>query len=414
MKRIIYLLSALALLSFNVNAQQSTFEGLETFINDLKALEGEQVRCEMQGFDSFIDDNISFELNSEQEDLDITKLLDCLNNPEWQFLVLKSKNRDGYNAVYDVLDKYDVMEAEELFGIPLAVNTRENGRQNTVFVDDNNTLIIEESDFEISLIYTNCNIVNVLTQAMRMVAMGLDDYLGEFVENGYETILHISDNWEMGNTTSIEQELQPKRGYDFFNLKELKNKLHYADCVELITPEDAVMQYMTRSLPKEEWLVEGYSSNVEEIYKKKYPGGTPAVLYAFAKSESTYRIMTETFGFLFDFDLKDVYEGLKVIQRSDRNGKRFVQFYGDGNVMLTVLDVPAMDYFIMTVAIGSEKDFKNAVNAYSINGKTDISNKSVIILNQNGIDVRLNESDAENGQQNGVRFGFGLKEMFLE
>ena len=60
MKRIIYLLSALALLSFNVNAQQSTFEGLETFINDLKALDGEQVRCEMQGFDSFIDDNISF------------------------------------------------------------------------------------------------------------------------------------------------------------------------------------------------------------------------------------------------------------------------------------------------------------------------------------------------------------------
>ena len=412
MKRIIYLLFVLALLSFSVNAQQSAEEGLKAFINDLMALDGENVSCEMQGYDSFAEKNITLELDGEEGIVDVRKLLGNLNSPEWQFLAVESGNRDGYNAVYNVLDKYDVMEADELFGIPLAVNTREDGHQNTVFVDDNNTLIIEESDFGISLIYTNCNIVNVLTQAMRMVAIGLDDYLGELVEHGFNTLTHIGDNWETEDNTPVEN--QPKCGYDFFNLKELKNKLHYADCVELITPEDVAMQYMTRFLPKEEWLDEGYSAKVKEMYKQKYPGGTPAVLYAIAKSESTYNIMTDVFGFLFDLDLKDVHNGLKVIQRSDRNGKRFIQLYGEGNVMLTILDIPATNYLVMTVTIGSERDFEDAVNAYSINGGTGIANKSIIVLNQNGIDVRLSKSNVEADALNGVRFRFELKEMFLK
>lgn len=412
MKRIIYLLFALALFTFNVNGQQSAEEGLKAFTNDLISLDGENVSCEMQGFDSFAEKNIALELDGEEGIIDVRKLLGNLNSPEWQFLVVKSENRDGYNEIYDVLDKYDVMEAEELFGIPLSVNTREDGHQSTVFVDDNNTLIIEESDFEISLIYTNCNIVNVLTQAMRMVAIGLDDYLGEFVEHGFKTLAHIGENWENEDNAPVEN--QVKRGYDFFNLKGLKNKLHYADCVELITPEDVAMQYMIRFLPKEEWLEEGYSAKVKEMYKQKYTGGTPAVLYAFAKSESTYRIMTDVFGFLFDLDLKDVHNGLKVIQRSDRNGKRFIQFYGEGNVMLTVLDVPATNYFVMTVTIGSEKDFEDAVNAYSINGEIGLAKKSIIVLNQDGIDVRLSNSNTEAEEPNGVRFRFELKEMFLE
>ena len=124
--------------------------------------------------------------------------------------------------------------------------------------------------------------------------------------------------------------------------------------------------------------------------------------------------MTDAFGFLFDLGLKDVYNGFKVIQRCDRNGKRFVQLYGEGNVMLTVLDIPATDYFIMTVTVGGEKDFEEAVNTYSINSETGIAQKNIIILNQDGIDVRLNNSNVEGNEQNGVRFHFGLKEMFLE
>lgn len=412
MKRIIYLLLVLAFLPLCINAQQGAVEGLEAFVNDLKSIESEHVTCEIQGFDSFVNDNITDELDGNKSDLDITKLVDSINHPEWQFLVVQSNDREGYDTIYKLLDKYDVMEAEELFGIPLAVNTREDNHQSTIFIDENNSLIINESDFEIILIYTNCNIIDVLTQAMKMVAMGLDDYLGELVEPCYETLAHIGDNWKTENNESEEQ--QPEVGYNFFNLKDLKRKLHFADVVELITPEDVAMQYMIKYLPKEEWLDEGYSENVKEIYKQKYPGGTPAVLYAFAKNKSTYRTMSDAFGFLFDLGLKDVYNGLKVIQRIDRNGKRFVQFYGEGNVMLTVLDIPATDYFIMTVTIGSEKNFEDAVNAYSINGKSDISKKNIITLGQEGIDIRLKENNADDIEKKSVSFNFRLKEMFLE
>ena len=108
MKRIIYLLFVLALLSFSVNAQQSAEEGLKAFINDLMALDGENVSCEMQGYDSFAEKNITLELDGEEGIVDVRKLFGNLNSPEWQFLAVESENRDGYNAVYDVLDKYDV------------------------------------------------------------------------------------------------------------------------------------------------------------------------------------------------------------------------------------------------------------------------------------------------------------------
>ena len=409
MKRIIYMFFVLAFICSGTNAQQDAVEGLKIFVNELKELECEHVRCEMQGFNSFIDENIDVEISGN---VDVAKLLGRLNNPEWQFLVVQSNDKEGYNAIYEFLDKYDVMEADELFGIPLAVNTREDAHQSTIFVDENNSLIIEESDLEITLIYTNCNIVNVLTQAMRMLAMGLDDYFGELVERGVETLAHIGDKLENENHVFTEE--KPKVGYDFYNLEDLKSKLHYADVVDLITPEDVAMQYMTRYLPKAEWLDEGYPENVKNIYKEKYPGGTPAVLYALAKGESRYKMMTDAFGHLFDLALKDVYSGLKVIQRSSRNGKRYIQLYGDGNVMLTILDVPATNYFAMTVTIGSAIDFENAVNAYSINGETGIAQKSIVILDRNGIDVRLSNPSIEVDGQNGVCFRFGLKEMFLE
>ena len=409
MKRLIYLLCALAFIFSNICAQQSAQDGLKGFISELKSLESEHVKCEIQGFDSFIDENIAVQLNGN---VDIAKLLGGLNDPEWQFLIVQSNDKEGFDAICKFLDKYDVMEADELFGIPLSINTREDSRQTTIFIDENNSLIINEFNFEIFLIYTNCNIVNVLTQAMRMVSLGLDDYLGELVDRGFETLARIGDNLENDNSTPAEN--KPKVGYDFYNLKDLKSKLHYADVVDLITPEDVATQYMTRYLPKEEWLDEGYLENVKNIYKDKYPGGTPAVLYAFAKSESRYKVMTDVFGHLFDLGLKDVYNGFKVIQRCDRNGKRFVQLYGEGNVMLTVLDIPATDYFLMTVTVGGEKDFEEAVNTYSINSETGIAQKNIIILNQDGIDVRLNNSNVEENEQNGVRFHFGLKEMFLE
>ena len=409
MKRMIYLLCALAFVSSNISAQQSVEEGLKTFISEMMSLENEHVKCEMQGFNSFIDENIDVEISGN---VDVTKLLGSLNNPEWQFLVVQSNDKEGYDAICEFIDKYEVMEADELFGIPLSVNTREDTEQSTIFLDENNSFIIEESGFEITLIYTNCNIINVLTQAMRMLTMGLDDYFGELVERGVETLAHIGDKLE--NENSVFTEERPKVGYDFYKLKDLKGKLHYADVVDLITPEDVAMQYMTRYLPKEEWLDEGYPENVKNIYKEKYPGGTPAVLYALAKGESRYKMMTDAFGHLFDLALKDVYSGLKVIQSSSRNGKRYIQLYGDGNVMLTILDVPATNYFAMTVTIGSAIDFENAVNAYSINGETGIAQKSIVILDRNGIDVRLSNPSIEVDGQNGVCFRFGLKEMFLE
>ena len=413
MKRIIYLLPVLCLFSVFTYAQQTVNSNLENFIKEIKALESEHVSCEIQGFDSFINENIGYGLDNGNSGSDIIRLVDNLNNLEWLFLVVQSDDREGYNMIYDLLDKYDVMEAEEVFGIPLAVNTRENSHQSTIYLDENNSLIVIESDFEIRLIYTNCNIVNVLTHAMRMLAMGLDDYLGEFVNNSYETLTHVGEIWETENESTEEK--QQGSDYDFFNMIRLKRKLQYADVVELITPEDVAEQYMIKNFPKEKWLLKGYPENVKEIYKQKYPGGTPAILYAVANGRTAYKRMTEEFDFLFNLALNGEYNGFKVVQQSKRNGRRYVQLYGKESSMVTVVDLPEKNCCKLLVNIGSGEEFAKALNIFTINEETDnICRKCIITIDEKGMDIRMPDNTADETKSNGLRFNFRLKEMFLK
>ena len=150
---------------------------------------------------------------------------------------------------------------------------------------------------------------------------------------------------------------------------------------EIILPEDVARLYAVTHLPQEKWNEEGYSLTFKAIYQKEYQGGTPAVLYRFSKSEEGYKDMLADLGFLFKLELGDTYRNLKVTQQSERNGKRFVQFYGEGGILMCVFDSPADHYCHMSILIGGGGGFEQAVNEYVISGERDIATRCNIIIN---------------------------------
>lgn len=150
---------------------------------------------------------------------------------------------------------------------------------------------------------------------------------------------------------------------------------------EIILPEDVARLYAVKHLPQEKWNEEGYSPMLKAIYQKEYQGGTPAVLYRHSKNEVGYRDMLSDLGFLFKLELGDTYKNLKVTQQGEREGKRFVQLYGEGGILMCVFESSEDKYCHMSILIGGAGGFEQAVNEYVIGGERDIATRCNIIIN---------------------------------
>lgn len=437
MKKIIYTLFAFAVITVNVNAQQSDAGRLKTFIKELMSLSGEHIQHEKQGFESGkVDSSVD------------------------QYLVIKTLDDLGYEAVYEILNKYEVFDNEDLFGIPMVINTIDGVRQITVFMDEKNSILVFDWYIGCTVMYTNFNLIKLFSQGLVLANLGLDDFVSDIVDMGNEQFSEFGDNMAVANTLHkdgvavvqngsndkgrtqyiidadelsigyIEEtgeyfismpkeqfEIELERGSIYTWMQQIlipRNCKEYFSNYSLtfITPAVVIEDYMANYLPKEEWLVEGYPKGVEDVYKQKYPGGSPAVFCMSSKSKDGYERWIKDIDFLFNFDLKDTYKNLKVIQRANRNGKRYVQFYGKGSTMLTILDVPAENRCMMLLTVGTAKDFEDAANLYSVNGETGILRKCNISINENGLNLRLKDPDAKG--DNNCNFEFGLKSKFME
>ena len=219
----------------------------------------------------------------------------------------------------------------------------------------------------------------------------------------------------------IRKDMQPHAAYGVYDwINELgfgkgavKNNPHQKS--EIILPEDVARLYAVTHLPQEKWNEEGYSPMLKAIYQKEYQGGTPAVLYRFSKSEVGYKDMLSDLDFLFKLELGDTYRNLKVTQQSERNGKRFVQLYGEGGILMCVLDSPADHYCHMSILVGGSGGFEQAVNEYVIGGEREIATRCNIIINSDSCGIHFTTDEyffAGKSHKNGVHIDFCYWDLY--
>ncbi|MBQ5370440.1 MAG: hypothetical protein IIU50_02670 [Bacteroidaceae bacterium] len=190
---------------------------------------------------------------------------------------------------------------------------------------------------------------------------------------------------------------------------------------EIILPEDVARLYAVKHLPQEKWNEEGYSPMFKAIYQKEYQGGTPAVLYRHSKNEAGYKDMLSDLGFLFNLELGDTYKNLKVTQQSEREGKRFVQLYGEGGILMCVFDSSENKYCHMSILVGGAGGFEKAVNEYVIGGERDFATRCNIIINSDvadgsgGIHFTTDEYFfAGKSHKNGVHIDFKYWDLYTK
>ena len=513
MKKILLLI--FVVFSFSALKAQN-IERINGFVKELMALESEHVECEITGFDSFLGDIVTARFNGQE--MDVSSIVERLGNAEWKFIAVMADDDEGYDAISNILDRHNVIDADPLFDIPLAINQREGGNQRLIFMGNGHTITVEEeaASKELRVLYTNCNVIDVLSQAVTLFTLGIDGF-DDLIEDGYDAILDFGNRLEIENETRSEpvwccgksdylnavksgymrameemkkdpsknitaEKVEEMREELKETIEEVKEEIEELESVSMIenpatrdwfivmpdeqmeiekmygsiytwinnsgllgktlfgkiesgeygsleeagqlqrlirfiTPEDVVMEYMTKTLPKEKWLYHDQPESLKDIYKCKFPGGTPAVIFCLTQNnEAEYKDMIGKVKVFFDLKLKDTYRKLKVVQRSDRNGKRFVQLYGERKTMITILDIPENNVCMMTITVGNAKDFENALNTYQIGGEGDIAGRVNVVIGMEGIsftDEYLHPVDNE-VKRNGVHFDFGLKDIFLE
>ena len=129
--------------------------------------------------------------------------------------------------------------------------------------------------------------------------------------------------------------------------------------------------------------------------------------------------MLREFGDFFRRKPGEKVMGLEVTQNSENNGKRFVQLWGEGGILMCLLDSPADKYCHMSIIIGGVTGFEQAVNEYVFGGEKDFAKKCNIIidsdLRDNSYGIHFTEDKyffAGRSHKNGVHIDFGYARMF--
>ena len=164
MKKIIIALLALLTMSAPiVNAQEADTAAIKAFLKELKKLESNSISYEVITGEKL--QNMLVEQLNEQTD-------NLLGNFEGKNLFgkgftminISSEDEEGYNKVRTLLEQYDAYESEELFGIPLTANNREDGSESVVYMSENHSILINDifDEESIEVLYCNYNLMNIL------------------------------------------------------------------------------------------------------------------------------------------------------------------------------------------------------------------------------------------------------------
>ena len=476
-----------------MQSQEINWTGLIQFTDELEALQDDHVSCDTMTHLELLN-YLDTEIVSDDDEL-FTKL----DKKDFRLIMIASPDGIGRESIYKVLEKYEVTNAEVLFGIPLLLCYRKDGGQVMLFVGDKASLMVLDYGDSIEVLYLNSDLMMIFKEiftSMMINGDGGNITIGESgdlqfsysfsrtreeqeedveepkvysfdqqsdgtdpYERFNEEVIDIASKIAASSTPTgiqeiedlekpsfilnpetnsflvaiptvpedIKKDMQPYAAYGVY---DWINGLGFGKGAmtdsadqksEIILPEDVARLYAVKHLPQEKWNEEDYSPMFKAIYQQEYQGGTPAVLYRHSKNEMGYEDMLKDLGFLFNLELGDTYRNLKVTQQSEREGKRFVQLYGEGRILMCVFDSPEDKYCHMSILIGGGGGFEQAVNEYIIGGERDIATRCNIIINSNPSDgsgnIHFTTDEyffAGKSHKNGVHIDFKYWDLYTK
>ncbi len=190
-----YIITLLTLLAFGtptIMAQEADKVALKNFLNELKKLDGRGVTYE-EIKQERLQSILVKQVNEQTDNLLGSLEGENIFGKEFTMINISSDDNEGYNKLRTLLELYDAYASDELFGLPLTANNREDGIETVVFLSDNHSIMIEDAidDESIEILYCNYNLMKIIENILSDFVGRIEQKLNESMTDnlhGYKDI----------------------------------------------------------------------------------------------------------------------------------------------------------------------------------------------------------------------------------
>ncbi len=445
---------AIALMLAAISVAQAQNTELKNFCKELSALAGGGIECAEHNLNFYIKDELLLQLDAQLGGKDVAnKLIERMvpMGEGKKILIISTNNEAAYSRLSSFFEKKGVDTAEELCGVPLFVNTRNDGVQIIQFMSEENSIIINDyaEHHEYGVTIAECNLLEYMKKMM-MTLMG-DDEIDVIVGNkenlsftlaADSTIEFNGDacevdkvsfdkvcaplykenlrepsfvpNNEGGYCVAIpalsEEERSVCRPYALNGVYDWIEETGFSkgagknldQVSEIITPYSVVRSYCTGNSSLS--ITHNRLADIQKHLVAEYQGGVPAVLYRKSLTPEGYKDVISDLEPFFTLQSGEWYRNMRLVNRIDSpDGSRFVQLYADRAVFMSIYDSPADNYCCMSIVQGDEEVFAALVDDYSFEGESNLASENRIVIGDNG--VRFIDSKEVDGAC-GISFDF--------
>ena len=178
MKKIFSTIIPLLLFVANINAQTyaSDSAAINNFIKELHGLNSDYVNTIRSDSKTMLDDimrQAQMRYGDNFDNVMFSGLGEIWEDGYYQLSFI-SDNATGHKIMLDFIERYNVAYSDELFGVPLVTAMREDFEEQYLFSDYNNTFIFHVSDYEVSIVYANYPLLELLSNLVRMLMLSVD------------------------------------------------------------------------------------------------------------------------------------------------------------------------------------------------------------------------------------------------
>lgn len=178
MNKIFSIIILLLLFVTKIHAQADAADSvaINNFIKELHELTGDYVNAVRNDSKTMLDDikrRAQVRFGDKLDNTMFSGLGEIWEEGYYQ-LSFVSDNATGHKMMLDLIEHYNVAYCDELFGIPLVSASREECEEQYLFADMNNTFIFHINDDEVTIVYANYPLLDLLKNIMIMLMVSVD------------------------------------------------------------------------------------------------------------------------------------------------------------------------------------------------------------------------------------------------
>lgn len=178
MKKIFSIIILLLLFVTKINAQADAADSvaINNFIKELYEFTGDYVNAVRNDSKTMLDDikrQAQVRFGDKLDNAMFSGLGEIWEEGYYQ-LSFVSDNASGRKMLLDIMERHNVAYSDELFGIPLVSASREEYEEQYLFADYNNTFIFHIDDDEVTIVYANYPLLDLLKNIMIMLMVSVD------------------------------------------------------------------------------------------------------------------------------------------------------------------------------------------------------------------------------------------------